>query len=136
MHLFLDTNILIDLLANRKPFAKFAYEIFKYQKSKKWTLYTSSIAILTTYYIVSKEVGDAKARKAIKILLNRIEVLPIEKSDLQNALITKFKDYEDSIQHECAKSKSKIKYIVTRKKKDYKFSTIEVISSEELFLLN
>lgn len=133
MNLFIDTNILIDLLANRKPFSNFAYKIFRDQKIGKWKLYTSSNSIVTTYYIVSKEIGESKARKAIKILLNRIEILSISKIDLESALITKFKDYEDSVQHECAKSETKMHCIVTRNKKDFKHSIIKVLSSEELY---
>jgi len=57
MKLFIDTNIIIDLVADRKPFAKWAYKIFEEQKKGKWTLFTSANAILTTYYIVEKDIG-------------------------------------------------------------------------------
>jgi len=35
MNLFLDTNILIDLVADRKPFSQWAYKIFSEQKKGK-----------------------------------------------------------------------------------------------------
>ena len=134
MNLFIDTNILIDLVANREPFSKWAFEIFKDQKKGKWKLITSSSSMLTTFYILEKQIGSKKARQAIKVLLSRIDIHPIRKEQLLTALTTKFNDYEDAVQHECAMSFKKIKYFITRNKKDYKESLIEVLSSEELYI--
>ena len=134
MKLFLDTNILIDLVGNRAPFSRWAYKIFLGQKSGKWGLFTSSNSLLTTYYIIENELGPKKTRQAIKILLNRLEVVPIEKGDLLKGLVTDFKDFEDAVQHECALKQQGIDYIVTRNKKDFKKSLISVLSSEELFV--
>ena len=134
MNLFIDTNILIDLVANRKPYSKWAFEIFKDQKKGRWKLITSSSSILTTFYILEKEVGAKKAKQAIKVLLSRIEIHPIRKENLLTGLNTKFKDYEVAVQHECAMSYKKIKYFITRNKKDYKESLIEILSSEELYI--
>ena len=39
LNLLIDTNILIDLLADRKPFSNAAYEIFNIANFKKW-IYT------------------------------------------------------------------------------------------------
>ncbi len=134
INLFVDTNILIDLVANRKPFSKWAFKIFSDQKRGKWNLITSSSSVLTTYYIIEKEVGARKAKQAIKILLSRIEIQPIKKDNLLVGLTTKFEDYEDAVQYECAMSFKEIKYIISRNKKDYKESLIEVLSSEELYI--
>lgn len=132
--LFLDTNIIIDLVANRKPFSKWAYKIFEDQKSGRWKIWTSGNSILTTYYILEKEIGILKARKAILILLQRVNIQPIDKSILQLGFESDFKDCEDGVQFICARSIKKIKYIITRNKKDFKKSTIEVLSSEELYI--
>jgi predicted nucleic acid-binding protein len=133
MNLFIDTNILIDLVANREPYAKWAFEIFKDQKKGRWKLITSSSSVLTTFYIMEKEIGSKKAKQAIKVLLSRLEIQPTKKENLLTGLTTKFKDYEDAVQHECAMSHKRIKYIISRNKRDYKESLIEVLSSEELF---
>lgn len=134
MNLFLDTNIIIDLVGDRKPFSKWAYQIFADQKNAKWTLYTSSYSILSTYYIIEKEIGAAKAKKTIKFLLSRLQIQAIDKMNLLSSIVAKFNDYEDAVQHECAKSCESIDYIVTRNKKDFKNSIIKVLSSEELYI--
>lgn len=134
IYLFLDTNILIDLLANRKPFAQWAYRIFQDQKSGKYKLTTSSSSVLTCYYIIEKQVGSKQAKKAIKVLLSKIEIEPIDKLILEKGLMIQFKDYEDAVQHECAVSHREIDYIITRNKRDFKNSMIPVVSSEELYI--
>ncbi len=102
MRLFLDTNILIDLLADRKPFSNWAYQIFNDHKKGKWTLFASSISIVTTYYIIEKQRGNTEAKEAIQLLLNRLEIEGIGKKALLRGVKADFKDYEDAVQHECA----------------------------------
>ena len=51
---FVDTNILIDLLADRPPFSKYAIEIFDLAERKKVELFTSSHSFATTHYILKK----------------------------------------------------------------------------------
>lgn len=133
MNLFLDTNILIDITANREPFSKWAIKLFKDSKKGRWRLTTSSISILTTYYIIEKQIGSTHAKRILKILLNRLEVQDISKRELLTGLTTNFKDYEDSVQHECAKLCKSVNYIITRNKRDFKNSIIEVLSPEELY---
>ena len=134
MNLYLDTNILIDLVANRKPYSKWSFKIFKDQKQGRWNLTTSANSILTTFYIVEKQVGGKKAKQTIKVLLSRLEIQPIEKTNLLTGLTANFKDYEDAVQYDCALSCTHIDYIVTRNKRDFKNSAIPIISSEELFI--
>lgn len=136
MNIFLDTNILIDLLAARAPFGEWAMRIFLQSRAKKWRLWTSSFSILTAYYIIEKQLGPKRARKAIAVLLEKVSIVGTSKVELQNALELKFKDYEDAVQYACALSNDKIEIIITRNKKDFKMSRIKVLSSEEFVLAN
>lgn len=49
---FVDTNILIDLLADRRPFSKFAIEIFGLAERREVDLFTSSHSMATTHYLL------------------------------------------------------------------------------------
>jgi predicted nucleic acid-binding protein len=131
--LFLDTNIIIDFLGNREPFGKFAKTIFKKGYNGEVELWTSDNSITTTYYILTKIEGEEKARRLISKLLDKIEVQPVTKTILISALSVSFSDYEDAVQYLSAKSIRNLDAIVTRNKKDFKASEIEVLSSEELF---
>lgn len=78
--LFLDTNIIIDFLGNREPFGKFAKKLFAKGYNGEVELWTSDNSITTTYYILAKIEGEAKARRLISKLLDKIEVQPVTKT--------------------------------------------------------
>ncbi|GAA0878505.1 PIN domain nuclease [Algoriphagus jejuensis] len=123
---FLDTNILLDFLGNREGFGPFALRIFEKGLKNKWKLWTSDNSILTAYYILSKEIGEEKARQKIAKLLNFLDDQPVQKSDIQAALSSQFKDLEDGVQHFCALNIAGLAGIITRNKKDFQPSQIPV----------
>lgn len=135
LKLFLDTNVLIDLLADRKPFSNSAYLIFKEAKLNKWVLFTSSNSILTTFYILQKQIDKEKVNYTIETLLNRLNIQDLTKKEIVLALKSKTKDLEDACQIECANKIGKINYIITRDKRDFINSNIDIISPDELIHL-
>ncbi|NCI48634.1 PIN domain-containing protein [Sediminibacterium roseum] len=131
---FLDTNILIDLVADRKPFSKYAIEIFDAAESKKIKLFASSHSIATTYYLLKKYHDDKTLRGIILGLLDYIAITPVDASVLKQGLRSKHKDFEDSIQIHCAIAVENISCIVTRNIKDFKGSEVAVLAPEEFCL--
>ena len=132
LKLFLDTNIIIDLLADRKPFSNSAYIIFREAKLNKWNLFTSSNSIITTFYILEKQLDSNDANKAIETILKRLEIQDLTKKKLFLALKSRTEDLEDASQIECANRVGKIDYIILRDKKGFKHSLIEVLLPNEL----
>ena len=132
LKLFIDTNIIIDLLADRKPFSNSAYIIFKEAKLNRWNLYTSSNSIITTFYILEKQLNSNDANSAIETILKRLEIQDLTKKELFLALKSKTDDLEDSCQIECANKIGKVDYIITRDKKGFKNSMIEILLPDEL----
>jgi predicted nucleic acid-binding protein len=116
---FLDTNILLDFLENRQPFGKYALEILNKSRLKEWELWTSDNSILTSYYIISKEIGESESRAKISRLINFLEIQPTQKANIQQALALDFKDLENGVQHYCASSITGLEGIITRNKKDF-----------------
>jgi predicted nucleic acid-binding protein len=131
-HYFLDTNILVDFLANREPFGKFAMQILNKSLQKEWILWTSDHSILTSYYILSKEIGGSQSRSKISRIIKFLEIQPIIKDHFQQAIASDFKDLEDGVQHFCAASIEGIQGIITRNKKDFGLSQIPVFEPWEL----
>jgi len=132
LKLFLDTNIIIDLLADRKPFSNSAYIIFREAKLNKWKLFTSSNSIITTFYILEKQLNSNDANKTIETILKRLEIQDLTKKELFLALKSRTEDLEDASQIECANRIGKIDFIITRDKKGFKHSLIEVLLPNEL----
>ncbi|MFC3415972.1 type II toxin-antitoxin system VapC family toxin [Algoriphagus hitonicola] len=129
---FLDTNILLDFLGNRQPFGKYALEIFNKSRLKEWELWTSDNSILTSYYIISQEIGETESRTKISRLINFLEIQPTKKTHIQKALTSDFKDLEDGVQYFSGSSIPKIKGIITRNKKDFRSSQIPVFEPWEV----
>ena len=135
LKLFIDANIIIDVLADRKPYSNSAYILFKEAKLKRWNLYTSSNSILTSYYILEKQLNAKEANSAIATILNRIEIQDLTKKDLIVALKSNTTDLEGSSQIECANKIIDLNYIVTRDKKGFVNSIIDILNCDELIAM-
>ena len=131
---FLDTNIIVDLIAVRKPFSKYSIEIFKKAEEKKIKLFTSSHSIATTHYLLKKYLEEKILRDVLYNLLDYVTVIAVDTDVLKKGLRSKHKDFEDSIQILCASTIEKIDCIVTRNTKDFRDSEILVLTPDELCL--
>ena len=131
---FLDTNILVDLIADRKPFSKHAIEIFKSAEEHKVQLFTSSHSIATAHYLLKKYVEEKQLRDILFNLLEFLDVVPVDLDVLKKGLRSSHKDFEDAVQILCASSIAGINFIVTRNIKDFKTSEIAVLAPDEMCL--
>lgn len=131
MKILLDTNIVLDLLMDRMPFADAAAELFSKVEDGSATGYLCGTTITTVYYLAAKVVGTPKAQEEIKKLLSLFEVAPVNRHVLQSALAAGFADFEDAVIHEAARHVG-AEAIVTRNQKDFKKSKIPVYSAEEM----
>ena len=129
---FLDTNIIVDLIADRRPFSKYAIEIFNKAEEKKIEIFISSHSIATTHYLLKKYLDEKPLREVLYNLLDYLTVVPVDIDVLKKGLRSKHKDFEDAIQVLCASSIEKIDCIVTRNTKDFKDCEILVMTPDEL----
>ena len=130
--IFVDTNIIVDLIADRKPFSKFAIKLFKKAENKEVYLYTSSHSLATTHYLLKKYLDEKSLREVLYSLLGYIKIIAVDEDIIKKGLKSKHKDFEDAIQIFCANSISSIDYIVTRNIKDFRNADIPVYAPDEL----
>ncbi|MBP7477484.1 MAG: PIN domain-containing protein [Chitinophagales bacterium] len=130
-HIFLDTNVLIDFLADRKPFSLDAAKIFNYSIKKKVSIYVAAVSYNNIYYILRQSRTHAETIKILNELQEWAEVIDVTKDVIRKALKSEFKDFEDAIQYNCAKTINKIDCIVTRDTKDFKTSSIPIMTPKE-----
>lgn len=130
--IFIDTNILVDLLVDREPFTKFAVQIFNQAEKEELKLFTSSHSIATTHYLLKKYSEEKQLRETLFNLLDLIHIVAIDEDIIKKALKSKHKDFEDAIQMIAAYTIEKLDCIVTRNKKDFKLSEVLVLSPDEL----
>ena len=130
--IFVDTNVIVDLIADRKPFSKYAVEIFRKAEQNEIELFCSSHSIATTHYLLKKYIDEKSLRSILLDLLDYLSVIAIDLEVLKKGLRSKHKDFEDAIQIICASEISKIDCILTRNLKDFRGSSIKVLPPEEL----
>jgi predicted nucleic acid-binding protein len=129
-NIFVDTNIIIDLLAKREPFYKDAQDLFTLSDKKEIQLCISSLSFANTYYSIVKHHKDIDARKYLAKFKVLVKVLPLEDKAIQLALASNFNDFEDGLQYFVAMD-NESDIIITRNKKDFKNSKIPVMTAGE-----
>jgi len=128
-HLFLDTDILLDLLTGRMPFMLDASKLFSLLDHTKLKAFTSSLSFSNIYYVLRKYASHNKIINKLSELSDFVEILPVDETIIKKALNSRFKDFEDAIQCFAAQDHSKINVIITRNIKDFKTSTLPVMSA-------
>jgi predicted nucleic acid-binding protein len=129
---FVDTNILVDLLSDRKPFSKFAIELFQRAENKEIELFTSSHSVATTHYLLKKYLEEKLLREILLSLTDYVGIISIDSEMIKRGLKSKHKDFEDSLQMLAANSIGKLDYLVIRNLKDFKDSEVKALSPDEL----
>jgi predicted nucleic acid-binding protein len=131
-NIFLDTNIIVDLIADRPPFSKYAIELFSLAENNKIKLYTSSHSLATTHYLLKKYIEEKELRVILYNLLEFITIIPVDLDVLRKSLNSNHKDFEDAVQIYCASTINGMEYIVTRNIKDFKNSEIPAFLPNEI----
>lgn len=134
MRIFLDTNVIVDLIADRRPYSQHAIRIFQSAEQGKLTLFATSHSIITTHYLLKRYLDEKAVRD---VLLNLLEFVSVQHADadaIKMALRSSHRDFEDAVQILCAAKVGNVDFIVTRNLKDFKTSEIPAVSPEELCL--
>ena len=129
---FLDTNIIIDFLADRKPFSEDAARLFDLTLKGKLKIYVSALSYNNIYYILRQQFSHSECLKMLITINNWTEMLEASKEIVVAAMQSDFSDFEDAIQYFTAVSKSNIKCIVTRNTKHFKKSRLPVMTPGEM----
>jgi predicted nucleic acid-binding protein len=128
---FLDTNVVIDLLADRKPFSASASKLFEYADKGVVKLCISALSYTNIYYVVKNVCSHKEMILILRDLEALTETLDVTKTIISKSLHTDFKDFEDSVQYLTALWNPKTDAIVTRNVKDFKKSGLAVLTPEE-----
>ncbi len=128
--LFLDTNIILDLLAYRMPFYTEAAELFSLADKKKIDLYISSLSLADIHYIMARQNPTMEVSNVLRKFKVLVNILPLENKVLDLMLNSDFSDFEDAIQYFIA-IENDLDLIITRNQPDFKLSKIPVMTARE-----
>jgi len=117
---FIDTDVLLDYLLDRKPFSVEATQILLLAEGSALQVYTTPSVIINCLYFGRKNLGAKKSEEVIFRLLPFIHLVQTSKESIEHALLSNAPDKEDAIQYFTALQARDIKYFVTRDISDYR----------------
>ena len=133
MRAYIDTNILVDLVLSRDEFLPEAQRLFALGYAGDAQLMVSALSFINTVYIGKKykfPIEDVFAK--LRLVADFVDVVDLRGQSVVDMLNSSWKDYEDATQYRSAVDEQ-ADCIVTRNKKDFKDSTIEVLTPAEFF---
>ncbi|MCL5679861.1 MAG: PIN domain-containing protein [Candidatus Marsarchaeota archaeon] len=127
--IFLDINVLVDVLSAREGYEASA-EIIESIKEGKEKGCISALTIPITWYVLGER---RESIEEIRTLTKYFTIVPLSLRILNNAFESKMRDFEDSIQLNSA-LKGKSEFLITRNKKDFEHYNKIIILTPEEFL--
>ena len=127
---FVDTNILLDYLFERKGFYKNAEKLFDYCAMRNIKVNISSLSVATIAYLLSKKFRINEVKEQLEILYGFANILPFNKRIIFLAHQSSFKDLEDAFQYFTTKEHH-IPFLVTRNIKDFAVDDLSVLSPQQ-----
>ena len=131
MRVLFDTNVILDLLLNREPFAEAAADLVARVERGELTGFVGATTVTTIFYLAAKALGREQAAAQIRVLLEIFEVAPVNRAVLESALGLGFKDFEDAMLHEAARHAA-VDWIVTRNARDFVGGGVRVCTPGEM----
>lgn len=101
MRVLIDTNVVLDFLQEREPFAENAARLFERVDAGEIEGFIAATTITNIYYIVRKAAGAIVAQDAITQVLTDINICVVDRNVLKQAIALNFRDFEDAVQYVC-----------------------------------
>jgi predicted nucleic acid-binding protein len=127
---YVDTDIILDLLSYREPFYIHSANLFSAADKNEIKLFVSSLSFANLNYILSRQFWAEQAMKKLFKFKTLVTVLAVTDKIVELALSSDFKDFEDALQYFSATENS-IKIFLTRNLKDYKNAEISILTAEQ-----
>lgn len=128
--LFLDTNVVVNLLGEREPYYDAIAKITTLADLGKIQLVVSALTYATVYYLLSKYENQELVREKIRKFKVIVETAELTDRIIDKSLSSKFRDFEDALQYYCA-LETDCNVLLTRNGKDFKGADIAVLSPDE-----
>jgi predicted nucleic acid-binding protein len=127
---FIDTNVMLDLLGERNPHYNSIAKIATLADKGEIKIFVSALSYATVYYLLSKYESDEKVKEKLRKFKIISEISDLDDLTIEKGLNSTFSDFEDSLQYYSA-LKAECTVIITRNQKDFKNSEISVMSADE-----
>lgn len=130
MRVILDTNVVLDVLLDRKPYVSAAVEIFSLVEKSHIEGFLCATTITTIDYLLKGSMPNAKACRALGRLLEIFEIAVVNRPVIEEAMRSKIKDFEDAV-IEQAGCFVGAQAVITRNARDFKKSILKILDPAE-----
>jgi predicted nucleic acid-binding protein len=127
---FLDTNVCLDVILNREPFAVDAGQIFEMGKQREIKLFVSAVSFTTIFYILKRLYHTKQALIDLKEFRKFVTITNVNTTVIDLALHSELHDFEDAVLYFSAKE-SDINLIITRNAKDFEGASLKVLTPKQ-----
>lgn len=135
MRVFLDTNIIIDILAKRQPHYADSQDVMDRCGDLQCEVYIAWHGLATAFYVFGSVVGEAAAQSAMQGFLQNARVATVGDSDAHRAFDLGFTDLEDALQASAAEACA-AQCVVTRNQADFANSPVPALTPQEFLMQN
>lgn len=135
MRVLVDTNVLLDVLAERKAFYGPAMSVWTLAESGRLDAHVAAISFSNCYYVVSKYAGRRKAESAIRLLRDVFTPVDLTAQILNQAIDSGLADFEGAIQFHSAMH-ARAECIVTRNPDHFPTAPLSVLSPAEFLAVH
>jgi predicted nucleic acid-binding protein len=130
---FVDTDVILDLLLDRSPFNHDAVKLFTLMEQNRLRGFTSPVVIANLFYLLKKHRDRRFAATSLIRLKLLLRVSAVTEKIVDLALSSDFSDFEDAIQYFTARENA-IPYLLTRNVKDYREKELIVCTPGEFLV--
>jgi predicted nucleic acid-binding protein len=131
LRVLVDTNVVLDVLLARQPFAEAAAGVFALIEESRIEGFLCATTVTTVDYLLGQALAPDKARTALQHLLDLFEIAPVNRPVLEQALRSGISDFEAAVLEQSALLVS-AEAITTRNLADFKKSAVTVMDPPEL----
>lgn len=130
MRVFLDTNVVLDVLMRREPFFQDSARVVYLCESGEHAGGLTTLSACNIAYAVRRQLGARQTVRVLRSLFKIVEPISTSVSSLCNSLENPSVDFEDTIQSHCA-SEWAADVIVTRDKSGFVGAATPVVTPHE-----
>lgn len=134
MNVFLDTNVVMDVVAKREAFYAASAAVWSRAASRNIAGYVAGITFNNTFYLTRKAAGRAAAIEAVKAIRETFTLAPFTTAIVDAAIASDTPDFEDAVQYFSARSVGAA-FLVTRNVKDFPQGDLPVVTPEQFLAI-
>ena len=127
MKVFLDTNVIVDVITRREPFFEDSQAILALCANGELEGAISDLTFCNVAYVLRKQVGNDRVRECLRILKRQLKIVSVGETAIQSALDDEAVDFEDAVQIAAAANWG-AELILTRNVRHFRTSPIRVVT--------